>query len=113
MSAGADYTGKEPSPELHVYSHLWDYGPSVQRHNLSVSHGRARCLIKVVPYLSGSFFALVGGSEDVELCATSREGALVNVHSAQVNIDTTGSPARKNKRVRTKCKIVLLQPNHH
>jgi hypothetical protein len=50
---------------------------------------------KEVPYLSGSLLALVGGCEDVELCAASGQRALVNVHSAQVNIDTTGSPARK------------------
>lgn len=70
-----------------------------------VSKGRARCLIKEVPYLSGSFFALVGGGEDVELCATSGEGALVDVHSAQVNIDTTGPPARKKKRIRKNAKL--------
>jgi hypothetical protein len=48
-----------------------------------------------VPYLSGSFLALVGGCENVELRAARGQRALVNVHSAQVNIDTTGSPARK------------------
>jgi hypothetical protein len=69
--------------------------------------------MKEVPYLSGPFLAFVGGGENVELCATSGERALVNVHSAQVNIDTTGSPARKKKRVKAKYKVVLLQPKHH
>jgi hypothetical protein len=66
---------------------------------------------KEVPYLSGPFLALVGGCENAELCAARGQRALVNVHSAQVNIDTAGSPARK-KISKVKCKVVLIRPKH-
>lgn len=43
-------------------------------------------------YLSGFALALVGSGEDVELSAAPRQGALVDVNSAQVYVNATGAP---------------------
>lgn len=51
-------------------------------------------------YLSGFALALVGSSEDVELSAAPRQGALVDVHSAQVYVNATGAP-RDQKLIKT------------
>lgn len=48
-------------------------------------------------YLSGAFLALVRGRKNVELRTVRRQGTLVDVHPAQVNINTTRPSATKRK----------------
>jgi hypothetical protein len=50
--------------------------------------------IRTVVYLCGALLAFVRGGENVELCASSRKRTLVDIDSAQVNIDTACSPGR-------------------
>lgn len=56
-------------------------------------------------YLSGFALALVGGGEDVELGAAPGQGALVDVHSAQVYVNATGAPGEH------KLMTTYYQPN--
>jgi hypothetical protein len=55
-------------------------------------------------YLGGALLAFVGGGKNVELCAFGRKRTLVDIDSAQVDIDTTRSPGR------SETKTLVTQP---
>jgi hypothetical protein len=57
------------------------------------------------PYFSCLFLALVRGRENVELRTAGGQGALVDIHSAQVNINATRPPATK----KTKLPLIVVQ----
>jgi len=61
-------------------------------------------LVIAVAYLGGALLAFVGCGKNVELCASGRKRTLVDIDSAQVDIDTTCSPGR------SETKTLVTQP---